>query len=289
MYQSLLLQGNQAGMSSSVPVNPIRIVEASAPPATPYRPRPVLNISFGIIFGLAVTVAFAYVRERMDRSVRPTGTARRILNTPELGVIPTLQLNGRSTRWKRLPARAKNNVIDVAADKTPASLAAWQVDTGFIADSFRSTLASMLRHQPSGVTHRMIMVTSPGPAEGKTTVVQNLGIALAETGRKVLLVDADFRRPHLHHRFDLPNDLSLIDALSDSRPLADCSPNRIGIKTAIPGLWIVPNRPTREHVAKALYSPRLRTIFAALREEYDIVLVDVPPILHLADARIVAP
>lgn len=288
MYQSLLMQGNQAGLNSSVPVNPIRIVEPSTPPEIPYKPRPVLNISFGTILGIVLTGAIGFLRERMDRSIRPTGSTRRLIDAPELGVIPTLHLNGNSTAksglpWKRLPAPENGS------DQPGTSMTAWQVDSGFVADSFRSTLASILRNQPSSGTQRTILITSPGPAEGKTTVVQNLGIALAETGRKVLLVDADFRRPHLHHRFELPNDRSLIDLLSDSAAKSETVPGDLGVKTSVPGLFILPNRPTRENVAKALYSPRLRAIFTTLRQEYDMILVDAPPILHLADARIVAP
>ena len=89
------------------------------------------------------------------------------------------------------------------------ALATWQSGPAFITESFRGTLASILRNQASNKNQKMILITSPGPAEGKTTVVQNLGIALAESGRKVLLVDADFRRPHLHRKFSLPNEWGL--------------------------------------------------------------------------------
>jgi len=169
------------------------------------------------------------------------------------------------------------------------ALVSWQNAPAFLAESFRGTLASILRNQTSGRTEKTILVTSPGPGEGKTTVVQNLGIALAETGRKVLLVDADFRRPHLHHRFGLPNDWSLVDLLSQKIPLEEYSPDRLGVSTGYPGLSLLPNRATQENVAKLLYSPRLRAIFEVFTEAYDMILVDAPPVLHMADARIIAP
>jgi capsular exopolysaccharide synthesis family protein len=119
-------------------------------------------------------------------------------------------------------------------------------------------------------------------------VVQNLGIALAESGRKVLLVDADFRRPHLHRKFSLPNEWGLIDVLCDDRPLSDYSPEQMGVFTGFPCLSILPNRVTHHNISKALYSPRLRTILETLVHRYDMVIVDAPPILSVADTRIVA-
>ena len=293
MYQSLLAQANQAGMSSSVPINPIRIVEPSSTPEEPYKPQPVINISFGTLFGLAFSVAIVFLREKADRSIKSPGSTRRLLNTPELGVIPNLRLNGhggpKSGAAKLAIAKSGTLPLNGDGGDPTTAMVSWQNAPSLLAESFRGTLASILRNQTNGKSQKIILVTSPGPGEGKTTVVQNLGIALAETGRKVLLVDADFRRPHLHHRFGLPNDWSLVDLLSQKLPVADYSPDRLAVDTGYPGLFLLPNRPTQDNVAKLLYSPRLRTIFETLTDGYDMVLVDAPPILHLADARIIAP
>jgi capsular exopolysaccharide synthesis family protein len=285
-YQTLLVQENEANLSSSVPVNPIRIVESSVAPDAPYKPRPVLNISFGGMFSLVIAGAIVFLRERMDRSIKLPGASRRMFNAPELGVIPNLGQNGNGMVRTKLGG-AKNPMLD--APDSVTALAAWQSGPAFLAESFRGTLASILRNQATGKAQKMILITSPGPAEGKTTVVQNLGIALAETGRRVLLVDADFRRPHLHREFSLPNDWGLIDLLSEDQPLSEYPQERLGLFTGFPGLSILPNRITQNNVSKALYSPRLRTILETLMKHYDMVLVDAPPILSVADTRIIAP
>jgi polysaccharide biosynthesis transport protein len=290
MYQGLLVQQNEANMSSSVPVNPIRVVEPSTAPDTPYTPKPVLNISFGSLLGIVLTVGVVVLRERMDRSIKSPGASRRLFNVPELGVIPNLGQNGNGlakTGWR---GGAKSGGLNGSTHEDPATaLATWQSGPAFIAESFRGTLASILRNQASGKAQKIILITSPGPSEGKTTVVQNLGIALAETGRRVLLVDADFRRPHLHREFSLPNEWGLIDLLLEDQPLSDYPPERLGSFTGLPGLSILPNRVTQNNVSKALYSPRLRTILETLTKRYDMVLVDAPPLLSVADARIIAP
>jgi succinoglycan biosynthesis transport protein ExoP len=289
MYQNLLVQQNESAMSSSVPVNPIRVVEAAAPPDTPYTPRPVLNISFGTMLGIALTGGLVFLRERMDRSIKSPGSSRRLFNVPELGVIPNIGQNGNGvakTNWRGV---AKPRVLNGSYEDPATALATWQSGPAFIAESFRGTLASILRNQASGKAQKVILITSPGPAEGKTTVVQNLGIALAETGRRVLLVDADFRRPHLHREFSLPNEWGLIDLLLEDQPLSEYPPERLGSFTGLPGLSILPNRVTQNNVSKALYSPRLRTILETLTKRYDMVLVDAPPLLSVADARIIAP
>jgi polysaccharide biosynthesis transport protein len=295
-YQSLLLQANQVGLGNSVPLSPIRIVEPSTPPTEPYKPRPALNILLGTVLGLAGTVGFVFLRERTDSSVRAPGSMRSFLNAPELGVIPHLSLDGGSGAklLSGSPSSLDNgNTISIAGGsgdkRKDTALALWEAAPSFMAESFRETLASILRTHGHAKTQRTILITSPGPGEGKTTVVHNLGIALAETGRRILLVDADFRRPHLHKAFHLPNDHSLIDLIYDEKPLTDYPPEYWGLSTGVAGLSVLPNRPTDNNVARALYSPRLRAIFQRLREMYDMVLVDAPPVLHLADARIIAP
>lgn len=286
MYQTLLVQQSQANLSSSVPINPIRIVEQSNPPEEPYKPKPILNISLGTLFGVVLAGGIVFLRERMDRSIKNPGASRRLFNAPELGVIPNLGSNGNMVA-KVNGHGAKGVLLNGAHDDSTA-LATWQSGPAFITESFRGTLASILRNQASNKNQKMILITSPGPAEGKTTVVQNLGIALAESGRKVLLVDADFRRPHLHRKFSLPNEWGLIDVLCDDRPLSEYSPEQMGVFTGFPGLSILPNRVTHHNISKALYSPRLRTILDTLVHRYDMVIVDAPPILSVADTRIVA-
>ncbi len=289
MYQTLLMQGNENGLSSSVPISPIRSVEDAAPPESPYKPMPILNISMGTMLGGVLCGLLVFLRERADRSIKSPGISRRMFNAPELGVIPNLSINNgapasswRSTRSISIPMNGK-------PDDAATALVSWQSGPTFIAESFRGTLASILRNQAAGKSQKAILITSPGPAEGKTTVIQNLGIALAETGRKVLLIDGDFRRPHLHRKFSLPNEWGLIDLLCEDRPLSEYPPDRLGVFTGFPGLSILPNRISYHNVAKALYSPRLRTIFETLIRRYDMVLIDAPPILHVADTRIIAP
>jgi len=293
MYQGLLMQGNQAGLSGSVPVNPIRLVEVTTPPVEPYRPRPILNISFGVIMGLFLTAGIAFMREKMDRSVRNPRITQYLFDVPQLGVIPSATALERISLWGRMrrsvPQFQPNRRLRSIGASTEKALATWGDGPSFIAESFRATLASVMRDPGDRKKPRMILVTSPGPGEGKTTVASNLAMALAETGRKVLLIDADFRRPRLHKVFALSNSRGFIDLLSEDLPLTDETIAGVMMATPVTGLTVLVNRALPNVAHKLLYSPRLRAVLERVRQGFDIVLLDTPPLLHFVDTRLIAP
>jgi len=116
--------------------------------------------------------------------------------------------------------------------------------------------------------------------------VSNLGIALAEINRRVLLVDADLRRPQLHKVFDLPNSWGLSDLLREKNSLAELPLEALARPTQIPDLYVLPSGPGTVSISNLLYSPRLPELLERLRREFDTVLIDTPPMLQIADARV---
>jgi capsular exopolysaccharide synthesis family protein len=154
-----------------------------------------------------------------------------------------------------------------------------------LADSFRAILASILIPQQSQVP-QIIVMTSPNVKEGKSTITSNIGIALTELGRRVLLIDADLRRPRLHQIFEVDNAWGLASILVDDKGIAEYSLDEIGIATKVNGLYVLPSGPATESVNALLYSPRLRVLLDRLRDKFDSIIIDTPPIMQFSDARV---
>ena len=131
-------------------------------------------------------------------------------------------------------------------------------------------------------------MTSPGSKEGKTNVISNLGIALTEINRKVVLVDGDMRAPALHRVFDVSNNWGLSDLLKQKESLVDCPIEGLVRKTDIPNLFLLPSGPGTISTSQLLYSPRTSELLARLRHEFDAVLIDTPPMRPVADARVLS-
>jgi len=251
-----------------------------------------VNIGFGCIGGLFVAVGIAFLREKTDRSVRHPRASQILFNVPQLGVIPSATLLDsvwltrllKPSTQRRLPGDVQPIV------KSSRGLAAWEEGPSFIAESFRTTLASLLRDLGSSDGKpSVIAVTSPGPGEGKTTIASNLAMALAETGRRVLLVDADFRRPAVHDMFGVPNPRGFVDLLTGPTPPTEEEIEKLLTITSVPGLMLIVNRPLLQNVSKVFYSAHLQTTLERLGKGFDVVLLDTPPLLHLADTRLIAP
>ena len=124
--------------------------------------------------------------------------------------------------------------------------------------------------------------------EGKTTIVSNLGIALAAASKKVLLIDGDMRRPRLHKLFDEANSWGLSDVLSEKNAIHELPLDVLAKRTAIPHLYLLPSGASTDNVFGLLYSERMSRLLPLFREQFDYVLVDAPPCLEFADARIMA-
>ena len=143
----------------------------------------------------------------------------------------------------------------------------------------------MVSGNGAGQPH-VLLVTSAGRGEGKSSVASNLGLALAEIGQTVLLLDADMRKPHLHEIFNVPNSWGLSDLLRERSPLDTCPLAALARKTEIADLSLLPSGPGTVSISNLLYSTRMAALIQRLRKEFDVVIIDTPPMLHISDARV---
>jgi capsular exopolysaccharide synthesis family protein len=278
LYDALLLRIKQAGLAAAMRSSNVVVVDKAKAPVLPYRPNFPMNTALGLLTGLFVGVGFVLVRDRFNRNIESPGLSQAYLRLPELGVIPAARLASRRFAWLPPTARVP---LQLASGPTGVSR-----EHATLAEAYRATLTSILLPTMNGEGPRVLVLTSPEAGAGKTTVTSNLGMATAEIGRRVLLIDADLRRPRLHRLFEIPNSFGLTDILRITTPLEDIPVNQLVRQTKIPGLSLVPSGPTTDGLSSLLYSPRLTEFLQRVAKEFDLVLIDAPPMLHFADARV---
>jgi capsular exopolysaccharide synthesis family protein len=155
-----------------------------------------------------------------------------------------------------------------------------------VAECVRTALTSILLPGDQNEEPRVIVITSPCPGDGKTTVACNLAIAMSEIGRKVLLIDGDLRRPRLHKVFGAQNSWGLSDVLRGDGSLEQVPIAHLVRPTDVAGMHLLPAGSCGVTPSNLFYSPRMSTFLRRLRGEFDMVLIDAPPMIHLADARV---
>jgi capsular exopolysaccharide synthesis family protein len=279
LYNSLLQRTKEAGVASALHATSIRIIDAARVPSMPYSPNLPLNCAMGLCGGLVFGVGLVLVRERGGCRVDRGGDLR-IANVRALGAIPSAKHDPalRGSRHRLLASSRKEGAVELVTRYKEPSL---------LAESFRATLASIRFSPGFERTHGVLAVTSVQPQEGKTTTTINLGIALTETHGRVLLIDADLRRPRLHKVFEHGNATGLTSMLTSKEPIGDINFDALIHATGVPGLSMLTSGPCAANVTPLLYSLRMTEFLARARKEFDYVLIDTPPTALFSDARII--
>lgn len=274
LYDGLLQRLKEAQVSAGLKASNIRVVDSAEVPKGPVKPRVMLNLVLGIILGLGAGVGLAFFQEYLDKTLKTTDEVERLLRLPSLGVLPKFQLNGAG------PVD-EDNLVAAVPDEVVSLAPAIQTSPEAI-EAFRSLRTSILLS--ASPVPKLILVTSALPGEGKTSTVLNLGATLASLGSRVVIVDCDMRRPACHRSAGVQNSPGFVQCLT----------GRVELKEAIlavPGvanLSMIPCGPIPPNPAEILSSPVAGELLGKLRAEFDYVLVDSPPLLSVADSRILA-
>ena len=254
LYDALLQRYKQIGVAGGIGVAPVSIVDRADPPSLPFKPNLFLNMLFGLGFGLMAGLAAAIGLEFINDTIKTREDVRKKLALPCLGSVP------------REPAKA-SLVEDL---KDPTSL---------ISEAYSAVVTALRFSTESGMP-KVLLLTSTRSGEGKSSsalaIVQNF----ARRGKSVLLIDSDLRKPAFKVTSD---DVGLSKLLTTDDKIADHV-----IETQHPNLWLLPSGPVPPNVADLLSTGRIRKVIAEASNRFDLVVIDGPPTIGLADAPLLA-
>lgn len=245
--------------------NNVSIQDIAEKPVVPIRPKKLLNIALALIVGLFGGIGLAFFFEYLDDTVKEAEGIEKATEWPFLGNIPMI---GSDLRLKEF----EKDIFVHIRPKEP------------ISEAYRSVRTSVLFSATEEHPLKAIVITSPGPQEGKTTTLCNLGIAMAQNGQRVLLIDADMRKSRLHGIFKKPNEKGLSGFLCGQVKFDDL----IQKIDDIDNLSIVTAGPHPPNPSELLASHRMKEFIGSVKSKYDFVLIDTPPIAMLTDALVLA-
>ena len=235
--------------------SPVRMISAATPPDAPSKPNATINMAVSILAGLFLGVLIAFLVEYLDTSVKTMADAESLLGLPVLTVIPNkggpMPLTPQSAR---LPH----------------------------AEGYRILRAKLDLKVQNGIGPSLAML-SGGPGEGKSTTIYNLAVVCAQAGQSVILVDCDVRRPMVHRLTNVSNDKGLADYLR-----GEGDPLEFIQQTAMPNLHVLTAGEIAGEDIAGLHGDKIRNILDELKQRYDLVLVDSPPVLGISDGSIIA-
>jgi capsular exopolysaccharide synthesis family protein len=254
---------SKAQAQAVTPTNGAQLITPAKVPSSPSSPKPVRDAALGLIVGILFGTAVALLRDFLDDALMSKEDLERASSgLPVVGLVPAVP------SWK--PSDGPRLV----SVETPMSPTAEAYRSIRATTQFLSTESSL----------QVLQVTSPSAGEGKTTTVANLGVAMAGAGHNVCVCCSDLRRPRLHEFFGLSPEEGLTSVLTGDIPLSAA----IQLVPHVPRLSVLPAGPTFGDPSELISSSRVPALLDALRRQFDIVLIDSPPVLPVADAVVLS-
>lgn len=266
IFQSLLERSKEIDANVGTDLGTIKVVDLAMSPLQPYKPQILRNVFLACALGLMCGVALAFLRESMDKTIRRVDELSDRHMIPILGVLP-------------LVSKDEARVLDVLVRTSPASL---------FSEAVRAAKASvhLACTGPQCEIVKSLLITGTTAGEGKTTIAANLAQAYAASGERVLIVDADLRRPRLGRIFANPSTNGRFGLSHYLNGV--CELDQIIRETEIPNLSLVSSGPASSRLAELLASSRMKRMLSALNEDYDRIILDSPPFGVFADVLILA-
>lgn len=276
LYSIVLERTKESELARMLRVNNVRVVDRPLVPKAPIRPQVPKSISVGVLAGFLLGIVAALVRGLLDRSIKTPDDLERDLGVAFLGLLPEIGSKGPDPspygKRRRRGAAMPSNVPELVVHEHPMS---------GIAEAARTIRTNLLFMAPDH-PYRTLLVTSAGPAEGKTTVASCIAIAMAQAGQKVVLIDCDMRRPRIHRVFRKTSEVGMTTALLDENIDA------VIMSTEVPNLSIIPAGPIPPNPAELLHSERFKVVLKKIAERFDRVIIDSPPVVPVTDAAILS-
>jgi capsular exopolysaccharide synthesis family protein len=276
LYDGLLQRLKEAGVAAGLKSSNIQIVDQARVPTAPYAPNMPRSLMGGLLMGCFLGVLTVFLFESLDNTVRTPEEAELISSLSAMGIIPTHRAS------KKLQTSALQRATTNAPDHSVREIFSITRPRSEIAESYRALRTSILlasRSRPS----KVLLVTSAMPKDGKTTTSINTAVVLAQSGSRVLLIDADLRRPSIHRALKLPNESGLSTWLSG----ADKDRPHV-IPSGIPNLDVLTTGPKPPYPAELFGLSAFGVMLDGFRSEYDHVVIDSPPVLSVTDAVLIS-
>ncbi len=276
LYDGLLEKLKEASLAAGLHSSNVRIVDKARVPLLPARPSVRRNMLFALLLGLASGVAGALALEAADNTVRTPEQAQ-VLGLPVMAAIPLkASLNGAKATGARFflaPRTGNGCAATLVTSLEPQSQ---------ISEAYRTLRTSILLSR-AGQPPQVVVFTSALPQEGKTMTSVNTAFVIAKQGKRVLLIDADLRRPSIHKVLELRSDVGLSNVLSGGAKWKDAVQ-----PTAEANLFVLPSGPLPPHPSELLAATSMQDLIREGRNEYDHIIIDSPPLLSVTDAVLLA-
>jgi polysaccharide biosynthesis transport protein len=278
LYDSLLQRLKDANVSAGLRATNIHIIDDAPVPSYPVRPNKVRNIEFALISGLLLGIVLAFTKEALDNSIKNAQEMEKLTGLPTLAMIPMGRSSGR-TRPGLTSGNGVNGhggpVVELSVLKKPGAATS---------EAYRALRTSVLLSTAERPP-QVLLITSSQPSEGKSCTSLNLAATLAQKGSRVLLMDADLRRPALAKALELPNVRGLSGILTGAHEYEDPLLQRV---LGLENLCLLATGPRPPNPAELLCSMKMEKLVLRLRQDFDHIIIDSPPILPITDATILS-